>query len=111
MKHTIRFFGGTIRGEVAIGHEHLETRMLDRDVWFDQDFDGRWLVWVTAHDGTGSTDGEDDRTGAIVVRNRDAIAFIELLGRLFADPARFRHEPVFTGADDDIVADQSRSGE
>ncbi len=105
MEQTIRFFGGTTRGEVTIEHEHEETRVIDRDVWFDQDINGHWLVWVTAHDGTPADGEEDGQTGAIIVRNRDATAFIELLGKLIADPANFHHEPVFTGADGVTVAD------
>lgn len=99
MEQTIRFFGGMTRCEVAIGHVHEDVRPIDRDIWFDQDIDGRWLVWATARDRTSADRDDDARTGAIVVRNQDAAAFIELLGKLIADPARFYHEPEFFGAD------------
>ncbi len=50
MEKSIRFFGGTTHGEVIIEDGHSETWSICRDVWFDRDIDGRWLVWAGRHD-------------------------------------------------------------
>ncbi len=97
MEHSIRFFGGTTRGQITIENGHSETWTIDRDVWFDRDIDGRWLVWAGHHHTTTlpeAVEGEGD-TGAIVVKDPTVIAFIDLLGELIADPAKFRDEPTF----------------
>jgi hypothetical protein len=68
-----------------------------RELWFDQDIDGKWLV-VASKDGATGPDGDHDYdadVGAIVVTDPRVVAFIELLGELVADPARFAHEPRF----------------
>jgi hypothetical protein len=99
MKRDISLFGGEARVLVRIGDRREETLEVFCDVWFDRDIDGRWLVWAQNHD-KDSTDGNvDGSTGAIVVRNRDAISFIEQLGQLVVDPAAFEDEPEFLGAD------------
>lgn len=105
------FFGGDARGKVTIANGHAETMKIDHDVWFDQDIDGRWPVWVVAHDGVPGSGLNDDQTGAIVVKNRDAVAFIEFQGKLTADPVGFDHEPAFHGADGttDVSVRQSRT--
>ena len=91
---------------VRVGDRSGETIEVVRDIWFDRDIDGRWLVWVQNND-TGRGDGSDDcPTGAIVVKNQDAISFIQQLGKLIVDPSAFEHEPVFVGADD-TTADPS----
>ncbi len=97
MKRSIQFFGGATRGQVTIENGHSETYSINRDVWFDRDIDGRWLVWAGRRDrATLPEDTEvNDDTGAIIVKDPGAIAFIELLGELITDPARFRDEPTF----------------
>lgn len=97
MTRSIQFFGGATKGQVTIGNGHSETWEIDRDLWFDRDIDGRWLVWAGRRDVgllPGDRDGNED-TGAIVVKDPCAIAFIELLGDLIANPAKFRDEPTF----------------
>lgn len=76
-----------------------------RELWFDQDIDGRWLVWAGRHSADPRLDGEDD-SGAIVVKDPQVVAFIEMLGELIAKPDRFHHEPVFSGADG-VTGDRS----
>jgi hypothetical protein len=104
MKRRICFFGGTTRGQVTLENGHVDKRVIDRDVWFDRDLNGQWLVWALAHDGNPTYVDDVPDTGAIAVRNPDAIAFIELLAQLIDNPPAFGHEPIFTGAtggDDD----------
>ncbi len=76
MEKSIRFFGGTTQGEVSIEDGNSETWSISRDVWFDRDIDGRWLVWAGRHDSRLPGDGEDE-TGAIVVKDPQVAAFIE----------------------------------
>ncbi len=97
MPPSIRFFGGTTRGQVTVENGHREIREIERDVWFDQDIDGRWLVWAGRHVATSLPhDGDDEMdTGSIVVRDPTVVAFIEMLGELIADPAKFHDEPSF----------------
>ncbi len=97
MPPSIRFFGGATRGQVTIENGHSETHEIERDVWFDQDIDGRWLVWAGRHDPVAAPmDGDDEMdTGSIVVRDPTVAAFIEMLGELIADPAKFHDEPSF----------------
>ena len=98
MDRRICFFGGETRGSVRLANGHEDEVEVLRDVWFDQDIDGRWLVWVQEHDGRPTNGDDDGATGSIVVRNRDVVAFIEELDRLIAAPAAFAHEPEFFGA-------------
>ena len=71
------------------------AKTVQREVWFDQDIDGRWLVCAAKHRKPG-LDGEIDETddvGAIVVTNAQIVAFIEMLADLVLDPAQFHDEP------------------
>jgi hypothetical protein len=86
------YFGGIMRVQMDNGHH--EEIWLDRNLWFDLDIDGRWLVGVTGPDPTDET-----LIGAIVVRDRTMCRFIEMLGRLIADPSQFAGEPVLLGPD------------
>jgi hypothetical protein len=79
-----------------------------RDLWFDRDDDTSWIVWAqhNAWDrDEPPAEGESEATtlGSIVVTDRVVMAFIDQLGELLVDPARFRHEPRFTG--DSAVSD------
>jgi hypothetical protein len=94
MNQRIFFFGDRTHGTVMLVNGQTRAREIVRDVWFDQDINGRWLIGATERSGS-----EDGRTGAIVVQNRDVGAFLEELGRLIAEPAAFDHEPVFFGMD------------
>jgi hypothetical protein len=94
LEQSIRFFGGTTQGQVTIENGHSETWSITRDVWFDRDIDGRWLVWAGRHDSRPPGGGEDE-TGAILVKDPQVAAFIEMLGELIANPGKFRDEPTF----------------
>lgn len=94
---SIRFFGGNTRGQVTIEDGTSETVTIDRDVWFDRDIDGRWLVWAGRHHADGTAADGTDEIGAIVVKDPQVVAFLDLLGQLIADPARFHDEPTFPG--------------
>ena len=72
---------------------------INRDVWFDRDFTGDWLVGAVGHDGSMGTLAGGGTTGAIRVRSPEVTAFLTLLSRLIAVPAAFHHEPVFTGVE------------
>ncbi len=95
MEKRIRFFGGTTQGQVTIENGHSETWSISRDVWFDRDIDGRWLVWAGRHGSRPAGDSGHEETGAIVVKDPQVAAFIEMLGELIANPAKFHDEPVF----------------
>jgi hypothetical protein len=99
MDHRISFFGGETRGFVRLANGDEQAVDIVRDVWFDRDIDGRWLVWAQDRDGIPLDGTDEGSTGAIVVRNRDVIAFLEQLGQLIVEPAAFEHEPVFAGVD------------
>ncbi len=106
MGYSIRFFDGNTRGQITVENGHSETWSIDRDVWFDRDIDGRWLVWAGRHDATMSAediDAESD-TGAIVTKDPTVIAFIDQLGELIANPAKFHHEPTFSLPKDDSTS-------
>jgi hypothetical protein len=90
MTKNVAYFGGTIYGRVTLEDGHREDHQVVRELWFDKDFDGRWLVGVT------NTAGED-KTGAIVVRDATIGAFIEMLGNLIIGPEQFADEPVLSG--------------
>jgi hypothetical protein len=87
------YFGGRMLVHMETTNDHQEI-LLDRDVWFDLDIDGRWLVGVSGPDAA-----DEMQTGAIVVRDDVMSHFIETLGRLLADPAEFAGEPVLVGPD------------
>ncbi len=95
MEKSIGFFGGTTQGQVTIEDGHSETWNISRDVWFDRDINGRWLVWAGHHDARPVGESEQDEIGAIVVKDPQVAAFIKMLGQLIADPAKFREEPTF----------------
>lgn len=94
MQRSIRFFGGVTKGQVTIEDGHSETRSIECDVWFDQDIDGRWLVWAGRHQSNPLFESEG-AMGAIVVEDPHVAAFIEMLGELIANPSRFKDEPTF----------------
>jgi hypothetical protein len=65
---------------------------LERELWFDLDIDGRWLVGVNEPETS-----DEEVMGAIVVRDPTVSAFIATLGKLIANPAQFAGEPVLIG--------------
>jgi hypothetical protein len=94
-----RFFGGAIRGVATVENGPMESLEVMREVWFDRDIDGRWLVWAQETERAASDGTNEMPAGAIVVRNPDVSAFLEQLGRLIVDPSAFEHEPAFFGVD------------
>jgi hypothetical protein len=72
--------------------DHPTVLSFQRELWFDRDIDGRWLVGVA-----DPTSVPQERLGAIVVKDVGIGMFIELLGQLIADPERFADEPVVLG--------------
>ena len=87
MEHRPGYFGGSMRVYMDIGHQP-ET-LLDRELWFDLDIDGRGLVGVNGADPAG-----EPMMGAVIVRDKAIGYFIETLGQLIANPAEFAHDPV-----------------
>lgn len=80
---------GTTDGEVTV--------VLRRELWFDHDIDGRWLIWAQG-DAVKGANGEADEAanlGAIIITDPTAVAFIDMLGQLLVDPGSFAHEPTF----------------
>ena len=68
------FFGGEIRGVATIENGPGDSLEVMREVWFDRDIDGRWLVWAQETDRATSDGTNDVPAGAIVVRNTDVSA-------------------------------------
>jgi hypothetical protein len=95
----IRFFGNQGPQKVVVDAQGQQTTVtIRRDLWFDHDIDGHWLIWVK-RDAQMGLNGEGDlpeAVGAIVVNDRTAIALIDHLAQLLVDPGQFSHEPVFT---------------
>jgi hypothetical protein len=89
MNERLEYFGGMMHVRMTVEERPSDVTWFDREFWFDRDIDGRWLVGVT---GTGQ--GDEDDLGAIVVKDKTIIAFIESLGNLIANPAQFSGEPV-----------------
>ncbi len=97
MPPRIRSFGSHGLLPFAITEEETDhITQQHRELWFERDIDGRWLVCAATHRADGlDRDGDPaEAVGAIVVKDPHVIAFIEMLGELVTDPARFRHEPV-----------------
>jgi hypothetical protein len=96
MTQRIRSFGGETTSRFSITNGEEISMTLRRVVWFDQDIDGRWLVWATSEDAVSGADAprELGRPGAIVVRDPRIGTFIEMFGELLAHPERFEDEVV-----------------
>lgn len=77
---------------MLLAGDQAERRSFHRELWFDRDIDGRWLVG--AYDPTAP---DPDGMGAIVVKDEHISRFIELLGELVAHPHRFADEPQVVG--------------
>jgi hypothetical protein len=92
MPPRLGFFGGQAQGRITMENGHSEDAWFDCDLWFDRDIDGRWIVCVPV-----SNASDDQGIGAIVVRDETVGAFIELLGKLIAEPEKFVDEPVLLG--------------
>ena len=98
MQSPIRMFGTSGPLPLAIVPTHAsEPVQVTRELWFDQDTDGRWLVVAVNHD-TARHNGfgeQREELGSIVVTDPRVVAFIEMLADLVVEPARFEDEPRF----------------
>jgi len=96
MAQRIRSFGGETRSRFVVTDGVDLAVTLQRIIWFDQDIDGRWLVWASSKDAVSGQAPATDAgaPGGIIVWDPTIAAFIELLGELIAHPERFLHEPV-----------------
>lgn len=92
MTSTTRTFG--LHGPAQMFVEDVDperTISVQREMWFDQDIDGRWLICVMR------TDGELSRTliGSLIVTDSRVSDFIETMAQLISDPEQFSGEPQF----------------
>lgn len=92
MSSTIRNFGSN--GAASLSFEEINpdrSISVDRELWFDQDTSGRWLVCVMRP--------RDERhvadIGSLIVTDPRVSDFIETMARLIADPDQFTDEPRF----------------
>lgn len=92
MTKQIQYLGGITHGHIILENSHEEIVWFGRELWFDRDIDGRWLVGVTTQRPSG-----EETTGAIVVKDATVGAFIQLLGKLVADPEQFADQPLTIG--------------
>ena len=98
MQSRIRTFGVEGAPPFSIVEEGADQPILvRRELWFDRDIDGRWLV--CAVDRRRSADDADcdqsEDVGAIVVIDPRVRAFIDMLAELVTHPAQFRDDPRF----------------
>lgn len=105
MPSRIRSFGTERLGRFQIMSTSGDEVMLRRQLWFDQDTEGRWLVWAATPDAVGDLTTE---LGAIVVEDPIVAAFLEQLSQLVAYPQRFAHEPRFDPAKSRLAAPERR---
>jgi hypothetical protein len=103
MSKHIEAFGGDGSHEVHVSTDQGEqTVWVKRDLWFDRDDDKNWIVWAQHRSWEREdppVEGEREATtlGSIVVTHPAVMAFIDQLGALLVDPARFSDEPEFAG--------------
>ena len=103
MSRHIEAFGGDGSHEVHVNTDQGEqTVWIKRDLWFDRDDATSWVVWAQQRSWEREdppVEGEREATtlGSIVVTHPAVMAFIDQLGELLVNPARFRHEPEFAG--------------
>ena len=99
MSNEIEAFGGDGPHEVRFGTgEAAQTVWVKRDLWFDRDDADNWMVWAQVRSWAGDelpTGQEAESLGSIVVTHPAVMAFLDQLGQLLVNPARFRHEPRF----------------
>jgi hypothetical protein len=98
MCSAIEAFGGDGAHEVRFGTDHGDqTVWVKRDLWFDRDDAQNWVVWAQERPwGADHPPAEREvALGSIVVTHPAVMAFIDQLGELLVNPARFRHEPRF----------------
>jgi hypothetical protein len=87
------YFGGKLDGYLILrDNGQRDQAPFARELWFDRDIDGRWLVGVTQHHPSGA-----ETTGAIVVKDATVRAFIQVLCDLVAAPGDFAGEGLTIG--------------
>ncbi len=92
MPSTIRTFGPTGITSISFVDTTSDRSVsVRRELWFDQDTDGRWLVCAVRADG----ERNHADMGSLVVTDPRVTDFIETMARLIADPDQFADEPRF----------------
>lgn len=81
MAKQVAYFGGITHGRLIHEHNPKQEIRFDRDIWFDRDINGRWLVGVTTQHDSG-----DETTQAIAIKHDTVNDFISVLASLVADP-------------------------
>jgi hypothetical protein len=99
MPTRIRSFGGETHGHFCVTNGEEQSVDMHREIWFDQDIDGHWLVWASERDPNALSTGDEspEDMGAIVVTDPAVGAFLGMLGELIAYPSHYDHEPTFPG--------------
>jgi hypothetical protein len=80
--------------------QRAPTVSITRDLWFERTDGQSWLVWAQERSSTGDdslpdADTDIDALGSIVVTHPTVMAFLDQLGTLLVNPARFRHAARF----------------
>ena len=96
MPGRVNCFGGPFQSEFLFVADEQDT-VVRRELWFDQDIDGRWVIWVSENrDPQGIPEAESPvELGALIVQDPTVAAFLETLGELVLEPDHFAHEPRF----------------
>lgn len=92
MRPMIRTFGSNGPATFTIERDDAcPPAPIRRELWFDQDVDGQWLICAVEPEGRGRAGG----IGAVVLTDPRVADFIDTLAQLVEDPAQFRDEPRF----------------
>jgi len=94
----IDYFRSSGPGTFHMGVGETSVRLaVCRDLWFDRDIEGRWLVVADRHAPPSVAARRDvlPDKGAIVVRDPTVLAYIDLLAQLYTEPGAFADEPLF----------------
>jgi len=95
MSSPIRLFGSAGPTTFTIERGDSAQRFaMRRELWFDQDVDGRWLICATRVTGQAGQQAPET-IGSLVVMDARVGDFIETLARLLANPDHFSDEPRF----------------
>jgi len=92
MTSNIRTFGSNGPALFLIEHEDVcRPAAIQRELWFDHDLDGRWLICAVQQQGHD----QEGEIGSMVVTDPRIADFIDMLAQLVDDPSRFVTEPHF----------------
>ena len=96
MPGRVNCFGGPFQSEILFAASEQDI-VVRRELWFDQDIDGRWVIWVSEDRGPRDIPEAESPVGvgALIVRDPTVAAFLETLGELVLEPDHFAHEPRF----------------